>query len=57
MVVLELLTYHKVELAATCLAVAIGFVETVSPVDTQQTNHWQVDTQTCTERHSAADLP
>lgn len=46
---LELLADYEVELAAAHCALAVWAVETVAPVDTQQTNHWQVDAQTCTQ--------
>ena len=46
---LELLSEDEVELAAALGRVAVGAVETVSPVDTHQTNHRQEDahTETC----------
>ena len=48
--VLELLTEDKVELASTLLILASvpNLVETISPVDTHQTDHWQEDTYTDT---------
>ena len=48
--VLEFLTQDEVELASTLLILASvpNLVETVCPVDTHQTYHWQEDTNTHT---------
>ena len=47
---LELLSEDEVELAATVALTAKDFVETVSPVDTQQAHHRQHDAHTYTGR-------
>ena len=48
--VLEFLTQDEVELTSTLLILATVpyLVETVSPVNTHQTHHWQEDTYTDT---------
>ena len=47
---LKFLTDNEVEVATTSLIVSIRTVETVSPVDTHQTDHREEDTDTDTGR-------